>query len=297
MVLSNDSGSMSGLDTPVRGFLSYPKKDKKRVKRLARLLRERFAFELVCHEWSRTDRHAIDRVGSQISASQIFLPVFTDNARQSSWILQATDYAIECGLPVVAITTGSLPHEIAAKSSVVTVSKKFSDLEERLRDVDFGAILKTRQTDANGERDQPRRTAVQADDAPTASVVAVVHRSHTGDDGILLMRRRDAPSEAKWSLPSGDIQKYETSKDAVVRVVRAETGLDFNASFLTYFDEILPRCSKHSVVIGFVGPGLGDATPDPKEVAEIAWRPVLDALTLDLVATHREVLEVFVEGV
>ncbi len=293
----NDPDPVSSLDAPVRVFLSYTKKDKKRVKKLARLLRKRFGFELVCDEWSRTDRHAIDRARLQMSGSQIFLPVFTENTRQSAWVLLATDYAIECGLLVVAMTTGALPHDIASRSYVVTVSKKFSDIEERLSELDFGAMRKTRKADAESERNQAPRATNEADEPPTASVVAVVHRSHTVDDGILLIRRRNARSEAKWGLPSGEIQKYETSKDAVVRAVKAETGLDFDASFLTYFDEILPRFGKHSVVIGFVGPGLGEATPDPNEVAEMAWRPVLDALTLDLMPTHREVLEVFAEGV
>ena len=43
---------------------------------------------------------------------------------------------------------------------------------------------------------------------------------------VLLVKRTKEPDEGKWGLPGGFINIDETSKDASVRVLKKETGLD-----------------------------------------------------------------------
>ncbi len=43
---------------------------------------------------------------------------------------------------------------------------------------------------------------------------------------VLLVKRNKKPDEGKWSLPGGFIGIDETSKDASIRVLKKETGLD-----------------------------------------------------------------------
>jgi len=64
----------------------------------------------------------------------------------------------------------------------------------------------------------PRR---EYPDAPRAGVGAVV----LDGEQVLLVRRGEAPSEGKWSIPGGLIHLGERLEDAVVREVQEECGL------------------------------------------------------------------------
>lgn len=297
------SGSNEGLDPRPRVCVCRIKEDRKHAKKLVRLLRKGFGFQVIEHECARKDGGVSDEVCAQISRANVFMPMFSDNVEHSASLRRATDYAMECQVPVVVITTGAVPEEIAARSHVVTVNGKFSNIEKRLSAVDFGELLsRERRVDRPSLENHEPKTVLsehreQHEHAPTVRVVAIVHRSHLGDDGILLIRRRVAPFQGKWGLPEVDIERYEASQHAAIRAVKEQTGLDFEASFLTYVDEILPRCGKHSVIVGFVGAGVGEADVDQSKVVETAWQSVLEALALDLVPTHRELLQAFADGV
>ncbi len=43
---------------------------------------------------------------------------------------------------------------------------------------------------------------------------------------LLLIRRRNDPGSGQWSLPGGRVEPGETDKEAVVRELSEETGLD-----------------------------------------------------------------------
>ncbi|MBE8522599.1 NUDIX domain-containing protein [Amycolatopsis sp. H6(2020)] len=43
---------------------------------------------------------------------------------------------------------------------------------------------------------------------------------------LLLIRRRNHPGSGQWSLPGGRVESGETDKEAVVRELSEETGLD-----------------------------------------------------------------------
>jgi 8-oxo-dGTP diphosphatase len=60
-----------------------------------------------------------------------------------------------------------------------------------------------------------------ANSQPTASAVV------RADDGnVLLARRAGPPDEGKWDLPGGFLEEGEHPRDAVVRELREETGLE-----------------------------------------------------------------------
>jgi 8-oxo-dGTP diphosphatase len=124
---------------------------------------------------------------------------------------------------------------------------------------------------------------------PETTVAAIITRS---DDAtrILLTRRRIAPFEGRWCLPGGHIDRFEAARVAVIREVREETGLDYEARFYRYFDEIIPEREIHAVVLAFEGAGTGDLVPSEGEVSEIAWFPQEEARALPLAFRHGEIL-------
>lgn len=55
--------------------------------------------------------------------------------------------------------------------------------------------------------------------------VAAVGAIAVCDGALLLVRRRQAPSRGRWSLPGGRVEPGETAEQALLREVAEETGL------------------------------------------------------------------------
>jgi 8-oxo-dGTP diphosphatase len=127
---------------------------------------------------------------------------------------------------------------------------------------------------------------------PETTVGAIITRS---DDAtrILLTRRRVPPFKGWWCLPGGHIDHFEAARAAVIREVKEETGLDFDARFYRYFDEIIPQREIHAVVLAFEGVGTGELVPSEGEVSEIAWFLLEEACSLPLAFRHGEILDAY----
>ena len=127
---------------------------------------------------------------------------------------------------------------------------------------------------------------------PETTVAAIITQ---GDDAtrILLTRRSIPPFEGRWCRPGGHIDRFEAARVAVIREVKEETGLDLDARFFRYFDEIIPQREIHAVVLAFEGMGTGDLVPSDGEVSEIAWFPLEEARALPLAFRHNEILEAY----
>jgi 8-oxo-dGTP diphosphatase len=71
------------------------------------------------------------------------------------------------------------------------------------------------------------------------TVAAIITRKSKDGLQVLLTRRGYPPYKDQWCLPGGHIDEYETAQHAIIREVKEEVGLDFEARFFTYFDEII----------------------------------------------------------
>jgi 8-oxo-dGTP diphosphatase len=127
---------------------------------------------------------------------------------------------------------------------------------------------------------------------PEATVAAVIV---WGDDParILLTRRNGRPFKGMWCLPGGHIDRFEPAREAVIREVREETGLAYDARFFRYFDEIIPQHEIHAVVMAFEGTGTGEVVPEEREVSEAGWFTLEEARALPLAFTHNEILDAY----
>jgi 8-oxo-dGTP diphosphatase len=112
-------------------------------------------------------------------------------------------------------------------------------------------------------------------------------------DQVLLTRRNVPPFRGLWCIPGGHIDRYEPARKAALREAREETGLEFDARFLGYFDEILPDRGIHAVVLVFYGEGRGDPILQPTEVQELAWFTLDEARSLPLAFDHKTILDAF----
>lgn len=125
------------------------------------------------------------------------------------------------------------------------------------------------------------------------TVGAIITRQEDGVEKLLLTRRTVSPFQGLFCLPGGHIDPFETARDAIIREIREETGLDFVPHFFNYFDEIIPAQDWHAVVLVFTGTATGVLQPSPAEVAEVGWLAATEAQSYPLAFRHNEIIAAY----
>ena len=96
------------------------------------------------------------------------------------------------------------------------------------------------------------------------------------DERILLVRRSNPPLQGEWSIPGGLVETGETTKEAIVREVREETGLEIRIVRLAeVFERILRdrefRVQYHFVLIDYLCHVIGGEAHAASDVSEVRW--------------------------
>ena len=112
----------------------------------------------------------------------------------------------------------------------------------------------------------------QYPDHPLLGVGAViVHNGH-----VLLVRRANPPLKGEWSIPGGLVETGETIKEALVREVREETGLEIEpVKLVEVFERILrdeeSRVQYHFVLIDYLCRVVQGEALAASDVSELSW--------------------------
>jgi 8-oxo-dGTP diphosphatase len=111
--------------------------------------------------------------------------------------------------------------------------------------------------------------------APVVTVAALIH-----DKGrLLLVKRKNEPSQGLWSAPGGVVELAEKVEDAVKREVDEETGLRIEVDrILTVLNYIIKdkndRVRFHYVVIYFLARALGGKPKASTDAEDVRWIPL-----------------------
>lgn len=112
---------------------------------------------------------------------------------------------------------------------------------------------------------------------------------------ILLTKRNIPPYKNYWCLPGGHIEWGEKARNAVIREIKEELGIDFNPQFLGYFDEIIKSKKWHAIVLIFKGSFKGKINFDKKEVKEIKWFNKEEIKKTKLAFKNKELIKNFLK--
>jgi mutator protein MutT len=109
-------------------------------------------------------------------------------------------------------------------------------------------------------------------DRPLLGVGALIFR----DDRILLVRRANPPLEGEWSIPGGLVETGETTKQAIIREVREETGLEVEpVKLVEVFERILrdqhAQVEYHFVLIDHMCRIVSGEMHADSDVSEVRW--------------------------
>ncbi|MCH8983258.1 MAG: NUDIX hydrolase [Acidobacteria bacterium] len=122
-------------------------------------------------------------------------------------------------------------------------------------------------------------------DRPLVGVGVAIVR----DGKILLIKRRNEPGKGLWAVPGGKVEYGETLRDAAVREVKEETGLDIVVGPLIWSGESI-SAHGHLVLIDFLGSVLGGELAASDDAEQALWVDVEKANELALTPTMHDLL-------
>jgi len=105
-----------------------------------------------------------------------------------------------------------------------------------------------------------------------------------GKGEILLAKSNKDPVKGKWIIPGGGIKFGEKIKDAVVREIKEETGLNIEVTgFITVYELIIPE-KEHRIIFYHKGKVKSGKIKTSDDISEVIWIKPADVKKLNDVA-------------
>ncbi len=112
------------------------------------------------------------------------------------------------------------------------------------------------------------------------------------DNKLLLVKERMENNEECWIFPGGGVEFGETIKDAAVRELKEELGLDVRIKEFLFFKEaIFPRYDYHTVIFFFMAEPLNEEIKSIEEILDAGYFTVEEVKKLNLVSSAKWVME------
>lgn len=119
--------------------------------------------------------------------------------------------------------------------------------------------------------------------APVCAVGAIVMDAGS----LLLVKRRREPALGKWTLPGGRLEAGETMREAIVREVSEECGIDITVDALIGVAERIVRSDEgsldfHYVICNFTATATSTELKAGDDAEDARWVPLDELSSLPL---------------
>ncbi|HLF61379.1 MAG TPA: NUDIX domain-containing protein [Acidimicrobiia bacterium] len=111
------------------------------------------------------------------------------------------------------------------------------------------------------------------------------------DNRLLLIQRGHEPGLGRWAVPGGKVNSGESLRDAAVREVREETGLEVQTGEVIWVGEHISEHG-HIVIIDFEGQVVGGEVAAADDAVQARWVGLDQVADYDLTPTMYDLVQV-----
>ncbi len=116
---------------------------------------------------------------------------------------------------------------------------------------------------------------------------------------LLLVKRGKGALAGQWAVPGGKVRYGEGLREAVVREVREETGLEVEVGSVVWVGESVGPGDPpawHYTLIDFAARATGGALQAADDALEVEWVPLDEVLQRPVTSTMVELVEMLLRG-
>lgn len=116
---------------------------------------------------------------------------------------------------------------------------------------------------------------------------------------LLLVKRGRGPNAGLWAIPGGKVEWGESMRDAAVREVLEETGIEVKLDTVVWVGDSLGPGDPpawHYTLVDFAGRMIGGNLTAGDDAEEVAWVPISEVLDLSVTPTMAGLVSVLPTG-